>query len=364
MSVMAELYKSIDQVDPGEWDQLVAGQPFADWHWFQITEALSVDYQPRYLLLKENGQLKMGAVCYIQNRFHSRRLQSLIGWFPRRFPTLRCDAPIHLDTGLFFSDPGRFNELFPELLRSMQTLLLKREHISFYSFDHLLPTSPTWAFLQAKNYHRIKHVGAEINLKIHWSSFEDYLKDLSKPEYEEYLRTKTELEAQSILIEAADSSSENLDASQRLQTDFNRHVHGPKLYHPDLYPRTSKLMGKDFKLVVARHDGQVIGCIAMLRNQDHWLVKWLGLDLTFLPAEMEIYYGLLAECVRQAILAGGCQIRLGASVPPTIQNFGGRLERRIGAMSIRNRPLHWLAGRVLGFTANPEPEIELPAKNG
>jgi len=364
MSVVAELYKSIGQIDPGEWDQLVADRPFADWRWFQITEALSIDYQPRYLLLKENGRLQVGAVCYLQNRFHSHRLQSIIGWFPRRFPTLRCDTLIHLDTGLFFSDPGRFNELFPELLSNMQTLLLRQEHISFYSFDHLLPTSPTWAFLQAKNYHRIKHVGAEINLDIRWASFEDYLASLSKPDHEEYLRTKTDIEARSILIEATDSSKENLEVSQHLQTDFNLYARAPKLYQPDLYSRAGKLMGEDFKLVVARHNGQVIGCIAMLRNHNHWLVKWLGLDLTFITAETTIYYGLLAECIRQAILAGGCQISMAATVPPTIQNFGGRLERRIGAMSIRNRPLHWLAGRVLGFTANPEPEIELPAKNG
>jgi predicted N-acyltransferase len=362
MTMVTEVFESIEQIDFSEWNQLVAGRSFADWRWFQVTEALLANYQPRYLLLRENGQIWAGAVCSINNQFHSRLLQSTIGWLPRQFPTLRCDAPVHFDSGLFFSDPDRFTELFPELLRNLQTLL-QQERISFYSFDHLLPTSPTWTFLRAKNYHRIKHVGAEINLEIRWTSFEDYLESLLKQEYEEYLQTKNNLEAQSIIVEAANPSAEDLDDLQRLQNNYSRYVRAPKLYHNDLYRRAYKLMGEDFKLVVARRNGKTIGCIVMLRSLNDWIAKWMGLNDEFMAADTTIYYGMLAECIHQAILAGGNRICMGTTVPPTIQSFGGTLGRRIGAMSIRNRPLHWMAGWILGITANPEPEVIQPVKN-
>jgi predicted N-acyltransferase len=349
MPVTTEIFKTIDQVDPSEWDRLVEGRPFADRHWLQVTEALLLDHQPRYVLLRQDGRLEAGAVCSIQRRFHSRVLQAALGWLPRHFPSLRCDMPIYNGTGLFFADPGQFDKLFPELLDGLQTLF-RQERILFYSFDHLLPADPAWAFLQARGHHRIDHM-LDARLEIHWTSFEDYLKSLPQEEYEKHVQIRAGLASQGITIEAVDPLAEDPAVLDRLWSGQARREREPHMYDSDLFPKVFSLMGKDLKLIVARQEGRIVGCVFMLHNCNDWFVKWHGLDLAA-TANTGTHQGMLAECIHQAILAGGRQIRLGLIEDRTIKLLGATAERRIGATAVRSRPLHWLAGRFLGMTVN------------
>ena len=133
---------------------------------------------------------------------------------------------------------------------------------------------------------------------------------------------------------------------------FQRHGE-PVLYREDLFTRASALMGEDFKLIVARQAGQRIGCAALLRSGNEWIAKWPGLDYQR-ALNTGTYYGVLAECVRQAIQAGGSRLRLGATAYQTKQHFGVSVEERTGAIAISARPLHWLAGKLIDVTANPE----------
>jgi len=64
------------------------------------------------------------------------------------------------------------------------------------------------------------------------------------------------------------------------------------------------------------------------------------------------YYGLLAECVRHSIQAGGSRLRMGATSYQTKQHFGVTVEKRIGALAFQNRLVHHLAGSALRVTTS------------
>jgi predicted N-acyltransferase len=347
--VQTEIFESIDQIDPLEWDRLAPGRSFADWRWLQVTEALLLDYQPRYVLLRREGSLQAGAVCSLQRRFHSRLMQSAMGWFLRRFPSMRCDVPISYSMGLFFSDQGQIATLFPELLQGMQAIL-KQERVSFYSFDHLAPVGPAPAYLQAHGYHQFDHF-LDANLDICWASFEDYLENLPKKENEETVQTQEYLEQQGITINVSEPLAEDLTALQRLVNDEIQKNLGFRVYREDVLLRASTRMGKDFKLILARHGGQAIGCVAMLRSANDWIARWPVLDSAH-TLDTRVYDGLLAECIRQAILSRGQRLGLGGLDYRAMQHFGLRAEKRVGAIAVRNRPFHWLAGRIRHLTAN------------
>jgi hypothetical protein len=83
------------------------------------------------------------------------------------------------------------------------------------------------------------------------------------------------------------------------------------------------------------------------------MAKWAGLNYER-TLDTGAYYGLIAECVRQAIEAGGTRLHLGATAYQTKQHFWVAVEERVGAMAVRGRPFHWLAGKILNFTANPD----------
>jgi len=351
MTWTTEIIEGINQVEPDEWNRLIKNRPFATWHWLQITEVVLANHQPRYVLLRHNGNLQAAAVCSIQNRFQSRMLQSTLGWLPYRFPILRCGVPISYDMGLFFSDQQPVEQLLSQLLDGLQ-ILLRTERVSFHSFDYLSPEDPVWFSLKAQGYHRVDHL-TETNLDIQWTSFEEYLSRLAKKRRKEYVRIRGRLEREGITIEVADLLMENKTVLQRLVNNVFQHHGEPTLYRDNLFSKAHALMGEDFKLVVAHQNGERIGCIALLRSGNEWSVKWPGLNYE-LTLDTGTYYGLLAECVHQTIQAGGTRLRMGATAYQTKQHFGIAVDERIGAMAVRSRPFHWLAGKILNVTANPE----------
>src|SRR5829696_2408081 len=91
---------TIARVDPAEWDDLAAGRPFADHRWLRLTEALLVEHEPRYVLLRRDGRLAAAAVCALGRRLQSPTLRRRAGWLLRLVPYLRCEIPIAFDDGL------------------------------------------------------------------------------------------------------------------------------------------------------------------------------------------------------------------------------------------------------------------------
>lgn len=344
MAWSTQILGSITQVDPQEWECLAQGQPFAERRWLEMTEAVLVNHQPRYLLLRQDGKLQAGMACALQSHFQSPMLQSLLGAYICRFPGLRCGVPISYDPSLFFCDSTQSAALLPELIKGLQALL-RQERVSFYTIDHLAEEGADWAFLRSRGYHRIDHL-AEVYLDIQWASFEEYRASLPKKKRAEYMRIKNRLEREGITLEVADLEQEDKGLLERLVNNvFQRHKE-PSMYHGDLFARARNLLGEDFTLIVARQGGQMIGCIALMRSGSDWVVKWPGLDYERV-LNTGTYYGLLAACVRQVIEAGGRRLRMGATAYQTKQHFGVTVEERIGALAFCNPLVHYAGGKAL-----------------
>lgn len=346
-----DVFETIAAVNPDEWNRLTKEYSFANWHWLQTGEMLLGESGSRYVILSQNGKFQAGAVCSIQNRFHSRLLQSVLGWLPRHFPYVRCDRPLPLRSGFFFADPTQFEQLFPALLEAVKTVA-RLESALFYSFDHLLPADPAWSRLQALNFHRIEHISEAI-LDIHWADLEAYLGYLAPEARQEYLRVEAVLKQQNILVETAVTATEDLVALQRLVGDLARSKQKPHHFRQDLFSTAHELLGQDFRLIVARQDNRAIGCVVLLHSGSEWLIRWPGLDVAH-EWRAEVYSAMLMACVEQVILAEGRRLYLGVIPHQSLQHLGATLEKRFGATAVRNRFLHWLGGRLLQVTANPD----------
>ena len=348
MAWTTEIIESIHQIDPDEWDCLVNARPFATWRWLQLTEAVLRNHQPRYVLLRQEGVLRGAVVAVLQTQFQNPRFQTTMGGIIQRFPGLRCGIPLSGDPGLFVANQYSLVELAPILMQGLETLIQK-EHVSFHTIDHIWPTMPLWEFLQARRYHRIEHL-AEIYLDIQWASFDDYINSFTSKKRKEYGRVNRRLEEKGITFSLADPLTEDSQTLQTLVNNvFQRH-HEPSQYVDDLFLKAATIMGEDFKFIVARQDGRLICCVAMLRSGNEWLVKWVGLDYAS-TLNTGTYYQLVAECVRQAIQSGGQRLRLGATAYQTKRHFGAIRENRIGALAFSNGPIHYLAGKALQITA-------------
>ena len=348
MTWTTEIIESIRQINPGEWNHLVQNRPFANWQWLQLTETVLSNHQPRYVLLRQDGALQAAIVCALQTQFQTPLFQGTLGWFIRRYPGLRCSLPLSCDPGILLGEQVAEAEMFPKLMQGLEDLI-QQEHVSFYTIDHLCPAMPLWEFLQSRGFHRIAHL-SEIYLDTPWPSFEDYLASLTSKKRGQYRRIGRRLAEKDITLAVADPLAEDEQTMQKLvENVFQRHRE-PNLYVNDLFAQANRLMGDDFRLIVARKDGQLIGCLALLRSGNEWIGKWVGLDYEQ-TWNTRTYYGLSAEGVRQTILAGGQRLRMGTTGHETKRDLTAVEENRIGALAFRPRAIHYLGGVALRVAA-------------
>src|SRR6266540_4885070 len=95
-----QVFESIEQIAPAEWDELRGPRAFADHRWLRFTERILTGHRPRYLLVRRGERLEAAAVCSVEERFENRALQRHAGWLLRRFPCVRCAVPVSYQPGI------------------------------------------------------------------------------------------------------------------------------------------------------------------------------------------------------------------------------------------------------------------------
>src|ERR1041385_6448937 len=95
-------YRTIEEIDSGEWDVLCGNRAFVNHRWLRFTEAALLGYEPRYVLLRRGGDPVAAAVCAVDRHFANPALQRRAGWVLRQLPVLRCAVPIASECGLLF----------------------------------------------------------------------------------------------------------------------------------------------------------------------------------------------------------------------------------------------------------------------
>ena len=59
-----QVFESIEQIAPAEWDELRGPRAFADHRWLRFTERILIGHRPRYLLVRREERLEAAAVCF------------------------------------------------------------------------------------------------------------------------------------------------------------------------------------------------------------------------------------------------------------------------------------------------------------
>jgi len=341
-----EIVDSIERVEPEAWDDLAAGRPFADHRWLRLTEALLLDHEPRYVLLRQGGRLAAAGVCALGRRLQNPALQRRAGWLLRIVPFLRCEIPIALEPGLLLR---RGDDPTP-LLAAIERLA-DRERAAFTRLDHLSPRADAWPGLSRAGYRPIP-MWTETRLALPWPSLDAYLASLSSRKRGELNRVRRRAEAEGLLVEPL-RPTDDTDARLRglVGQVLDRHA-ALESYAPDMFTRARAVLGDDLRLLALRRGGRLVGCAALLRSGDELSAKWLGLDYAE-TRNTVAYARLLLGCVEAAIDLGAPSLRLGATAYETKRHFAVALEERAGAVSARLSPLTRLAARALGAGARP-----------
>jgi predicted N-acyltransferase len=339
-----DVVRSIEQVDQDEWDALCGARPFADHRWLRLTEAVLLDYSPRYILLRQEGRLVAGAICSLRRRFENGSLQRRAGWLVRRHPCLRCLVPIALDPGLVLRSDCDQHGIVAGMLAAMGDLAA-REHASFSRVDYLPSDDPAWHSLDTRGYMRLR-MCAETSLEIRWPAFQDYLAWLPSRKRKHIARMQRRALQEGIVVERLQPSAATAPRLAHLIDNVLDRYHEHERYIPELFTTAATILGDDLILLVARQEGRITGCATLLRSGDEIAAKWLGLDYSR-TRDTGTYHRLLVECVAQALALGARRLRTGATAYETKQHFGVVQAERYGALAMTNRALNRAAGMAL-----------------
>jgi predicted N-acyltransferase len=356
-----EITNQLDRIDREEWDELCENRPFADHRWLHLTETTRPDLKPHYLQIRRRGRLEAGAVCAAQRQLDlsaylsNRLLLTAAGRFLTQFPPLSCELFLSRQSGLLVRPGCDADRLIPPLLKAMSDLAA-RERASLVGLFNLSANDAAWRTLRQARCHSVRLL-PDTCLPISWPTFEDYLNNFPSKKRRELRRMRRRASEAGVTVETLAPSPATEPLLRQLVSNVLRR-HGQRdPYAPDLFSRAAKALEKDFTLLVARQEKELVACLALLRSKNDLLLKWAGLDYdrtwnTF------TYHLLATESISHAIEMGVRCLWLGATAYQIKKLMGGIQEDRFLALAAQPRPLHRLIGLALtlsGKRAAPPP---------
>ena len=144
-----------------------------------------------------------------------------------------------------------------------------------------------------------------------WNTFDDYLVSLHSKYRKNAVRVSKDLEAGGCRIEPlVDVGGE----AQRLHALYLQVHEGaavrPVTISPNYIAALAELAGADFRCVVARRGGEIVGFVTTLKDGETAVGYYIGFDRKT-NDEIPVYFGLLQAVVADAIAMGCRRLSLG-----------------------------------------------------
>lgn len=357
--VRIEIQHTIDQIAAAPWNELCQVQPFARQRWLRLLEATLAYYEPRYALVWQGERLVAAAICNLQRNFHlsiylpNPLLRKIAERFLATFPPLTCTVPVYTCSGLILSpaiDPaqgmGWLLQAIKQVARQERSLLVGWNDLDPPTHHLLTQTARTAAVV----------LPPESYLPILWDSYEAYQAALPKKQRAEIRRVRNRAQEAGVCLSTSELKPEyESRIEQLIQTVAARHGNH-YLYRPNLLQRASAVLcPDDYRLLLAWHEGEIIGCLNLLHSGNDLLVKWVGLDYPRTEPTLAYHY-LMTETVAQAIAMGAKRLVLGVTTYTLKKKMGATLEPRAAALQLQNHPLNYLFTRFMGWRqSRPRP---------
>jgi len=342
-----EVVRTIDQVDAATWDDLCRGQSFVNHRWLRLAENILSGHEPRYVLVRRQGQLEAAAICSIGRRFGNRALQRRLGWVLRPFGWLRCAVPLSSETGIRVRPGSPRTQPVQVLLGAMRRLMLQeRALLSTVDFS---TDRGLWADLQRGGFRQHSHWADQV-LPISWPTLDAYVAHLPGPHRREIGRLRRRAEREVIGVEPLRAPESHATRVRALIGEVLQRHGTQDIYVADLVGRGTAILGDDVHVLAARRRGELIGCAVLLRDGDALLAKWIGLDYAR-SWGTATYQMLMLESIRLAIELGMSRLVLGPTSGAIKRSFGAVPHERFSAMAVMRPVPASLVGRAARLVA-------------
>jgi hypothetical protein len=313
-------YKSIQEISPEVWNQIAAGRGFQSHNWYSAGERIMSDCPPTYLIAwREETPVAACALFRVKNeplplpKVARQFMSSVL----KRRPLLVCRSPLADTSALLLPGEPERDEALAALAGAAQEEF-KKQRCSFLVFDYLLTEQLRYS-AWPDGYEAITVSEPGTYMPMAWESFEAYLEAGNKKDRQHYKRTLKETSDNGIIL-SRHTSVPDVDAAIKLIENVSIwHGSAPNPWARSLLENFSTIDGTWLEL---RKEGELVGCGAVLRDNQFQLATLLGLEDDVPGGYFLLLYAALQEAFEHKIRL----IRFGSGAYDVKRRLGFHLE--------------------------------------
>ncbi len=320
-----DVFHSIQEIKPEIWNRIVSGRGFQSHAWYTFGERAMADAKPTYLLASDGETPVAGAALF---KVHNEPLplpavarQFMESIFKHR-PLLICRSPL-ADTSALLLPGEPMRDVALSALAQAAQEQFKKQKCSFLLFDYLLTEQLRYGWPKGFEPLTVSEPGTYMPME--WQSFDEYLEAGNKKDRQHYKKSVKEAEENGIVLSKHTSVSE-IDAALELVRNVSIwHGSAPNPWMRGLLENFSMIDGTWLEL---RKEGKLVGCGAVVRDNQFQLATALGLEDDVPGGYFYLLYAALQEAFKHKVRL----VRFGTGAYDVKRRLGFHLEDTNHAM--------------------------------
>lgn len=320
-----DVFHSIHEIKPEIWNRIVSGRGFQSHNWYAFGERAMADAKPTYLIASDGDTPVAGAALF---KVHNEPLplpaiaREFMASIFKHKPLLACRSPLADTSALLLPGEPMRDEALAVLARAAQDQF-KKQNCSFLLFDYLLTEQLRYAWPKGFEPLTVSEPGTYMALE--WQSFNEYLESGNQKDRQEYKKSVKDAEDSGLVLSKRKSVSEIDAALQLIRNVSIWHGSAPNPWMRGLLENFSLVDGVWLEL---HKEGKLVGCGAVVRDNQFQLVTALGLE-DDVPGG---YFYLLHAALQDAFENKMRLVRFGAGAYDVKRKLGLHLEDTNHAM--------------------------------
>ena len=320
-----EVFHSINEIKPETWNKVVSGRGFQSHAWYTFGERAMADSPPTYLVAWDGDAPIAGAAMF---RIHNEPLplsstaRDFMASILKDRPLLICRSPLADTSALLLPGEPLQDKALTALSQAAQEQA-KKQRCSFLLFDYLLTEQLKYSWPRGYKPITISEPGTFMPMA--WDSFDAYLESGNKKDRQHYKKSIKEAEENGLVLSKNKTVSE-IDAALELIRNVSIwHGSAPNPWMRGLLENFSMLDGAWLEL---RKEGKLVGCGAVVRDNNFQLATALGLEDDVPGGYFYLLYTALQEAFEHKVRL----VRFGTGAYDVKRRLGFHLEDTNHAM--------------------------------
>ncbi len=320
-----EVFHSINEIEPEIWNRIVLRRGFQSHDWYKFGERAMADAKPTYLVAWDGKTPVAGAALF---KVHNEPLplpaiarEFMTSIFKHR-PLLICRSPLADTSALLLpGEPLRDTALTALALAAREQF--KKQKCSFLLFDYLLTEQLRYGWPKGFEPLTVSEPGTYMPME--WQTFDEYLESGNKKDRQHYKKSIKEAEENGLVLSKHKKVSEIDHALELIRNVSIWHGSAPNPWMHGLLENFSMIDGTWLEL---RKEGELVGCGAVVRDNQFQLATALGLE-DDVPGG---YFYLLYAALQEAFEHKARLVRFGTGAYDVKRRLGFHLEDTNHAM--------------------------------